>query len=466
MAGTLPQSAVAQNGSTDSSSVFTLTEFIRMVLDQHPVAKQAGLLKQRAGANLMLARGGFDSELNSQYDRKSFDGKNYYSRFNTELKIPTWFGIEVKTGYDRFYGLYQNPEELIPGNGQSYLGISVPLLQNMITDKKRTALRQAKILQQSAEAEQLLMLNDLLLDAINAYLSWSNSFYQTQLLKDAVEVAKKRFDFVKRTAILGDRPAIDTTEALTQQYTRQAQFLEQLLEYQNATIAMSYYIWDDNGPVFPESFLKPETISIEQADSLLLNFNRKHSETQTDSRIPSIRTYDLKIKLLEAERKLKIEGLKPRLQAVYNVLGAGGGIYSSPQAEMFGRNYKFGLQFSMPISFTAARAEYKMTKIKLADARYQLELKTRETSVKLESYKNEIVSLTEQIGNLNRLLNGYLRLLQGEEIRLTTGESSMFLVNARENKVYDARLKLNELLMKVQKAHAKYDWVLGQLTIN
>jgi outer membrane protein TolC len=448
----------------DSTTVLSLNDFIQLVSRNHPVAKQADLINQRARAQLLLARGAFDPSINSEYDRKSFDGKNYYSWFTNELKIPAWFGIEVKTGYDRHYGLFLDDERKIPANGQSYLGISVPLLQNMITDKKRTALRQAKIFVESGEAERLMMLNDLLLDAVSSYAEWSNAYYQSRLLRDALTVAISRFNFVKQTALLGDRPAIDTTEALTQVFTRRAQLLEQALELQNSTVALSYFLWNEDSPVFPDSSLRPEPMSRSMADSLAESLDWSLLTESSGSSIPVIRFYNLKIKSLEAEKRLKIELLKPSLNASYSVLGGGGNVYADPQAAMFRQNYKFGLGFSMPLSFTSARAEFKLVNLKLADARFSLQAKQADINVKLNSSKNELFNLLEQIRNTEALLQGYERLLEGEETRFRNGESSMFLVNARENKVYDTRLKLNELMMKIRKSRAKFDWAAGALS--
>ena len=53
-------------------------EFIEIVKAYHPVAKQANLLTERAQAELLIARGGWDPLIKSEYDRKTYDGANYY----------------------------------------------------------------------------------------------------------------------------------------------------------------------------------------------------------------------------------------------------------------------------------------------------------------------------------------------------------------------------------------------------
>jgi outer membrane protein TolC len=54
-------------------------------------------------------------------------------------------------------------------------------------------------------------------------------------------------------------------------------------------------------------------------------------------------------------------------------------------------------------------------------------------------------------------------LLRAEESKFSIGESSMFLVNARENKLLETQQKLNELKAKFFKSLLGIVWATGQL---
>jgi len=101
---------VALNGRTQSFAVpdsllfLSQDEFLNIVRSYHPVVRQANLLVDRAAAELIAARAGFDPLLYADGERKTFDGKNYYNIFNPELKVPTWYGIEFKAGLEENYG--------------------------------------------------------------------------------------------------------------------------------------------------------------------------------------------------------------------------------------------------------------------------------------------------------------------------------------------------------------------------
>jgi outer membrane protein TolC len=55
-------------------------------------------------------------------------------------------------------------------------------------------------------------------------------------------------------------------------------------------------------------------------------------------------------------------------------------------------------------------------------------------------------------------------LLDGENSRFDNGESSLFLVNARENRYLDAQIKLRELQSKYFKTEAALKWAVGNIS--
>ena len=123
----------------------SLEEFVSMVMTNHPIAQQSSLLDQQAQRVLQKAKGSFDPNLYSSYDQKQYNDVNYYQRFDGGIMIPTWYGITVKSGYERALGVYLNPEEILPEAGLWFAGISVPLARGLVIDQRRTALKQAKI---------------------------------------------------------------------------------------------------------------------------------------------------------------------------------------------------------------------------------------------------------------------------------------------------------------------------------
>ncbi|HRI19987.1 MAG TPA: TolC family protein, partial [Panacibacter sp.] len=194
--------------------LFSVDAFIQQVKTYHPVAKQSNILVEKAAAQLLASRGGFDPALTLEASNKTFDGKNYYFYTNPELKIPTTFGIDIKAGLESNGGKYLNPETT-SGNS-SYLGIEVPLAKGLLMDKRRAALQQAKIFSNQSEQERLQVINNLLFDAYNAYWQWASSYQLYAVYTKYLQLSSERFRLVNIAYKNGDRAAMDTLEAYTQ----------------------------------------------------------------------------------------------------------------------------------------------------------------------------------------------------------------------------------------------------------
>jgi outer membrane protein TolC len=71
--------------------------------------------------------------------------------------------------------------------------------------------------------------------------------------------------------------------------------------------------------------------------------------------------------------------------------------------------------------------------------------------------------LKKQIELQSNNYNNYQRLVRAEEIRFENGESSLFLINSRENKALEALQKLIELKTKYYKSVYALQWSAGLL---
>jgi hypothetical protein len=84
--------------SLSSQVVFSEQGFQVLVLRNHPLAKQANLQPEIGESYLLKAKGSFDPKVYNQIDQKYFKGSQYYSMINSGLKLPTWYGVELKSG--------------------------------------------------------------------------------------------------------------------------------------------------------------------------------------------------------------------------------------------------------------------------------------------------------------------------------------------------------------------------------
>ncbi|MEI8059410.1 MAG: TolC family protein [Ferruginibacter sp.] len=161
---------IQKSKAADSVKTLSLPNFLQIVKRFHPVAKQAFIQVDKAKAGLTIARGNFDPILSSSAGNKTFDGINYYQSNATQLSVPVWYGIELTTGIEYLSGGRTDPTETI--GKTSFTGISIPLAKNLLMDKRRATLQQATIMIQASEQEQKILLNNLMMDATEAYWQW------------------------------------------------------------------------------------------------------------------------------------------------------------------------------------------------------------------------------------------------------------------------------------------------------
>ena len=457
--GIIPGKAQVQ----DSVQVLTLQDFHRLILQFHPVASQAALLTEQARQELRMARGTLDPVVSSKLYRKEYNGKEYYHLWSNTLQIPTWFGPEIKAGYDQTRGQYLNPENNTPVGGLSFAGISVPLGQGLFIDQRRATIKQANLLQQIAEAERVKLINKLLLQATKDYWDWLLYYREMQLYQEALNLADFRLKAVRSRVKEGDLAAIDTVEALAEVQNRQVLMQQAQLAYNNARLTVATHLWAANAvPLELQDQTIPglagsELTSLPQdsVQKLLENAKTNH---------PDLRKLNLKGQQLQVEQRLASDKLKPKLNVEYNVLQQD--FYLRPDAfegQYMGGNYKLGMSFNVPLFLREERGKLQLTKAKLQTNNLELQQTTREVENNLLAAFNEWQVLAEQIKLQEQMVENADKLRNGEVIRFQNGESSLFLVNSRETKLLEAQLKLFALRTKYAKAKTLLYWAAGQI---
>ncbi len=448
--------------SQDSLKNLSSQQVMEIVKQFHPVAKQADIFIEKSKADITIAKGMFDPVLKNELAQKTFDGTDYYLYNRPELSIPTWFGVEVTAGVENLSGSRTSPEET---KGEtSYFGISIPLAKNLLMDKRRAALQSAKIYRTASEAEKRNMLNNLLLDAMKSYWNWAQQYQVYKILTHAVTVNQKRVQLVRTAFLLGDRPAIDTTEALTQLQNFELMQSQAGLDFQNAGLDLSVYLWTAE----TQPYNLPATI-IPAADLQTINLNAATIpdlyELLTIARLnhPELVLYNYQLDILAVEKKLKFQELLPLVNFRYNQLGKGYNVLKTATGPMFENNFQYGLSFGIPLRLSQGRGEYRKAKLKITETQLQQSHKQLQVENKVKSYYNELVALKSQLSLQEKAYRNYYTLQRGEEIRFQAGESSLFLINARENKTLEALQKLQELKAKFFKTENMLQWASGNL---
>ncbi|WP_369814317.1 TolC family protein [Flavobacterium sp. Leaf359] len=412
----------------------SFSEYIGYVKKYHPLVRQSGLLLNRAEAELLTARGGFDPKIEVDYDQKDFKDKNYYSLLKSTFKIPTWYGIEIKAAFDNSEGLYVNPQNTTPNNGLTSIGISIPLGQGLFINKRMADVRMAKVQLQLSAAEQKMETTDVIYEASLAYFNWKRAFDEAELYKTYLEYAQKRYDGILRLIETGDKPAIDSVEAGILVKTRELSLKDAQLKLTKSRLELSNFLWIDNVPVELEENITPEE-NVRNSVDISLNTNLQLNPSAALDSHPKIQSLQSKLSMLEIERRYKANMLLPEMNVSYNYL-------SEPAyfTDYRFQDYKIGLNFSFPLFLRKERGALQLAKLKIQDGQLDLELERVALKNKILTYSAEIESLNQQQLTAAELVKDYTVMLSSEEKLFSFGESSLFLINSRENNVVSSRL--------------------------
>lgn len=447
------------SAQVQDSLVLRFNEYLGYVKKYHPIAKQAELTLSIGQANLMKARGGFDPKIEVDYDRKEFKGSQYWDRLNAAFKIPTWYGIELKGGFEQNEGAFLSEDEFVPDQGLYSAGVSMSLAQGLWINDRMATLKQAKLFREQTKADRDLLVNQILYDAALAYFDWLQAFNEASIYRNFLSNADIRFQGIKQRADAGDIAAIDTVEAKIALQSRALSLEQANVKLMKRSLELSNFLWmNDNIPVELQPNIIPDVDIGAEIDTTLEILGRPLDDFTIDDH-PKLLSLGYKIDGLRVEKNLKTNKLLPKIDLEYNFLTETPERINSLQTQ----EYKGGLTFRLPLFLRKERGDLKLAKFKLRDAQFDLDNAEIELKNKIVALYRELESFETQNVLIDDIVANYNTLLAAEERKFSFGESSLFLINSRESKLIDAELKQIEVQNKFYTAKAK---LFNSLAVN
>jgi outer membrane protein TolC len=442
--------------------VFTYREFHQQVIDFHPVVQQSDLIIESARRDLLIARGGLDPSIQGTFDRKVYKDLEYFNRSDFFLKVPVWLGgADLKVGYDRNVGVTLSDDIRTGPEGITYLGLTVPLGQGLLIDSRRATLRQATLFQNIADADRVKAVNKIILTAAKDYWNWYFAYQQFQLIQDFYQLADTRFNAIRQRASIGDIPAIDTTEALVTLQDREVQLTQAAMDLQNARLVVSNHLWG-RGLVPLEL---PEDAIPQQSMGRILDESTLNELVQlARQRHPDLIKFDIKRQQLRIDERLGREMLRPAINLNASTLYRGlsfNGSETKSGLPYLDDNYKLGIDLYFPLLFRKERGKLQQIRIKQLQNDLDFTQAQREVSNEITISYNEVKLLENQIQVQRRAVENQQLLVSGEIRKYNLGESSLFLVNAREAKLNELRVKIESLVTKYEKSLATLLFAAG-----
>lgn len=446
----------------DSVKPFTLENFYHHVLQYHPVAKQAQLLTESGRQEIRMARGHFDPKLEAQYLLKQYNGKEYYRMADAALKVPTRSPITPAIGMERNTGDNLNPENYISSDydyKQFYVGITLPLGSGLMTDERRVAIKQAELFGKMMQAEQIKVINKLLLEGATDYWEWYFSYYSYRLASNTAAIAEEILRRTKLSFDGGELARMDTVQARITYLERRVAEQEAFADLQNNRIHMSSYLWDSlmnpvdlplyYAPLNVNAFMLPSEATLTE----LLNHAKANH--------PDLQKINLKMAQLKLDRRLAVEFMKPRLDVTYYMLNQPVDPYGFANSFALDDNFKLGVDFSLPLFLRKEKAKLAQTELKLNSTMFELDITSRQIINEITATYNQLVNNGIVLQQQRTMTDHYYSLMNAELLNLENGESDLFKTSVQQEKLFNAQFKLIKVMAEYHKDLAYLYWTAG-----
>lgn len=433
------------------SKDLSYNQFINIIKEQNPHYQTSKNLSSIGAHVQKSAQGNYDPVIQSKIENKFFSGKNYYINQNTEIKQALYTSQYLKIGYEYGQGIYNGNDKNTPITGLPYVGIEADILQGLLFDKRRAEIIKSNHYKTFYEKEGENQMNEVLLLASNAYFDYLCTQKINTLLKQFLNISLQRFLAIKELAAAGEKPSMDTVEAAIFYQTRELEWLYNLQELNKKSNDIQQWL---NEPFDTLSTVKEEIKSYFQSAQ-----NQKQIPTDLNLH-PQIGSYLAKQKITETELRLKKELIKPKLSVSYNFLS-----HSHPDIPInfSTSNYKWSANFSFPLFFRQSYHQYKISQLEVSNIQFEKQNKYNQLNSKQNATLSNIQLLEEQIRITEKSTELNKILVQAEKLKFDAGESSLFLLNARETKWLETEIKLAEYYFKYLQLHLQLTYLNGQL---
>jgi len=323
-------------------------------------------------------------------------------------------------------------------------GISLDASEGLWINRRMATLKKAAIIINQTQAERNLLINELVTEASLAYFNWLLAYDNYQVNVQFRNNAAKRYEGVRQRALSGDIAMIDTVESFTNVQQRILSLSESEVNLVKTRLEASNYLWgEDNIPLEISENSIPISVSYLEIDAFLGIENGGLDNFYLATH-PKLNILEAKVGTLKIDRSLKRASLFPDITANFNVLQSNLDQITPLNTEQ----YKAGVKVQLPLFLRKERGDLKITALKLSDAQLDFNFESVRIQNKVSQSVQAQRALVEQLDLSTGLVTNYNKLLIGEQQKFNAGESSLFVVISREQKLIESKIKLNTTFNK------------------
>lgn len=460
--------------ATSSESSLRLAEVVASVERHYPLIEAAQQDQQAAQAELLSAQGGFDPSLVARAEGSPL---GYYQngRFDLRFEQPTpLWGTNFFAGYRASVGKFADYDGKLETNqyGELRAGLSLPLWRNGSIDRRRAAIKRAELGVSVSQTSVVAQRIDAIRLASLRYFEWVATGQRLALAKQLLELAQGRDQALAIRVERGDLPQIDRVDNQRALLQRQGLLVSAQRSLQQATIELSIYLRDAQGePLLCDTSRLPSRLpapsgpslsssgamAVEVAGSYDLQALRRDVDLALRAR-PELQRLQLQRQQLQVDRDLAKNQMAPAIDvqaAVSQDFGPGSETREKTTVDA-------GVVIDIPLRNRVNRGRVSLAESGMQRISAQQRLQRDRIFAELADVRSALLAANARTQLAESEVQVAREVEAAEKTRYELGDSTLLLVNLREQATAEAALRQIDALLDYHRATATYRAVLAQ----
>lgn len=423
----------------------TWPEVFAVLAATHPQLAAARARVRAAEGDALAARGGFDPLLRA---RGQYVPVSAFPRGTVDVELrqatPLW-GLSAYAGWRLGLGRFAvyDLRGKTAAAGELRAGLSLPLWQGGAIDRRRADTRVAALAQEAAVVELDARWLELERAAGRAYWAWVAAGLRLELQRRLLALATDRDEALRKQIDAGGLPPVEGLDNRRAIVDREARTVAAERALQQAALELARHLRDARGEVevpaptrLPPAFPEPQRPA---ADDLERTIAAAHE------RRPELRRLALTRAAAVVELRLASNNRAPRIDVDAYAAKDIGAVDPS-FAYLRPAELGVGVTVELPLALRGARGKLRRAEAEMARIDAELRLARDTVALEIRDAHSALVAAHARLDLAREQLTLARALEQAERSRFGLGDSTLLLVNLREQAAADAAVQELEAL--------------------
>ncbi|MDP3278111.1 MAG: TolC family protein [Deltaproteobacteria bacterium] len=451
---------------TDTLAPTAVTEAVLRVLPQLMAAQAE---RDGADAEFLAAEGGFDPQLAV---RAMFYPVGYYRYATADAEVQqatALWGMSLYAGYRLGTGLVPGSanvpsyygERQTNGYGEVRAGLRIPILRDGSIDRRRANVQSRSVGRDSAEAE----LSRVQIESVRAstirYWDWVSAGQKRQIAGALLRVAEQRNSGLDARVRAGDLARYEWLDNSRVVLAREASVVAAERALQTSAVELSLFFRDPQGApiVVPPSRLPQELPPVDPSYSAWASHNDRLGEAMAAR--PELRRLDVQRAQAQIELDFARNQALPQVDLVAQVSQDFGPMAGTSDTRgLF--EVSAGVNVQIPLVMRAQIGRIRAAEAALARVTALRGAARDRVIADVRAGVFALQAAIERAAIASREYELAQQVEAAERERFAQGDSTIFLVNQREQTTAEAAQRRIDALADWQRARAMFVAAMGQ----